>query len=94
LIASLQHKWLGPFRGLNQQVTRKFDLDCAEYAAKRPTGNRSRKIFDSEGERLRFPTWLRGQAHTAAGKKRDTWARIRGHRQTSVSISQCDCRSF
>jgi hypothetical protein len=94
LIASLQHKWLGTFGSLDQQVTGQFDLDRAKYAAKRPTGNCSGKIFDSDGKRLCFFARLRGQTDATAGKKRDARTRIWCDRQTSVSIGQRNCRSF
>jgi hypothetical protein len=94
LIASLQHKWLGAFRSLSQQVTGQFDLDRSKHTTKRPARNRSGKIFDSERERLCFFTRLRGQTHAPAGKKCNAWTRIRSDRQTSVGISQRNCRSF
>jgi hypothetical protein len=94
LIASLQHKWLGTFGSLDQQVTGQFDLDRAKSAAKRPTGNCSGKIFDSDGKRLCFFARLRGQTHATARKKRDARTRICCDRQTPVSERQRNRRSY
>ena len=90
----MQHKRLGAFGSLDQQVTRQLDLNRAKYATKRPTGNRSGKIFNSEREHLCFFARLRGQTHATAGKKRDTRTRIWRARQASVSIGKRSCRSF